>query len=93
VINPLKLEGLEEEDSEDLTDEEISQAKEVGSAEEVASAIATHLHEKASRLIKHELRRRKPHLYWRVGLEMPDGSEEVLVFQVDWLQKLAKGAR
>lgn len=87
-INPLvAIEGLSEDDSEDLTDEEIDQAVEVGSPLQLAEVVGEHIKKTAGQqLKKHELRRRKPHLFWRVRLESP---EEVLVFQVDWLEQLA----
>jgi hypothetical protein len=74
-----------EEDSEDLTDEEIGQAIHTRSAGEVATKLKVELLPGSS-ISQHELRRRKPHLYWRIRLRLASGEEKMIVYLADWLQ-------
>lgn len=83
-----------EENSPDLTDEEVSQAVPTTSESEFTKLVAAELtpgHASVGKgdaryaLHKHELRRRTPNLYWRVYLGCPGEPDKVLVYQVDWL--------
>jgi len=91
--SPEDLMGLTEEDSEDLTDEEVERAVVVTSSNEVTQAATVPIVAFSERFagqkikIAHELRRRSPHLYHRLRLSSSEGAEEVLVFRADWLQQ------
>lgn len=77
----------DEDDSLDLTNEDVQRAVLTTSAAEVASMIASKLKERSGWAIKgHELRRRKPSLYWINTLRAPTGETETLIFKVDWLK-------
>jgi hypothetical protein len=81
----------EEEDSPDLTDEEIE-----GAVDTVDSNSFVRLLEEALRPLirpnvsgtirRQELRRRRPHLYCRTTLAIDGEPDKVLLFRVDWLQ-------
>lgn len=76
----------DEDDSLDLTDGEIDAAIPTHNVQELAEAITRHLRERPGWFVeKHELRRRKPHLYWRNSLKSPTGDSLVLTLRVDWL--------
>lgn len=75
------IEGPPKEDSEDLTDEEISRAIPTRGSSDVARALKT---EALGVSIKaHELRRRGDNLFWRVRLATD--PERTLIFGVNWL--------
>lgn len=85
-----------EEDSEDLTDEEIENAIETESEDDMAKKVVAELspgHASLGKsdaryaLHRQELRRRKPHLYNRVSLCCAGEPDKVLVYRVDWLQR------
>jgi hypothetical protein len=85
-----------EEDSEDLTDEEIQRAIETQNEDDMAKLIARELSPGVASLGKadaryalhrQELRRRRPHLYNRVSLCCAGEPDKVLVYRVDWLQR------
>jgi hypothetical protein len=76
---------IPEDDSTDLTDDEIQGAIDSHSAVGIAKSVQELRAQKT--VAGHELRRRKPHLYWRIRFE----NEKPLVFQVDWLHKLSGG--
>lgn len=93
--------GLTEEDSEDLTDEEVERAVVATSPSAISQAALEPIKQITERTegipghrltVKHELRRRKPHLYWRLRLTSSEVAEEVLVFRADWLQQLGEPA-
>lgn len=83
--------GMPEEDSEDLTDEEVASAVPVPNVEGVLKLM---LAEKCTTCgwpmgpDAHLLRRRKPHLYWKLPLVCRAPEEhmrKLLVIRVDWL--------
>jgi hypothetical protein len=75
-------------DSEDLSDEEIAKATPTVDTHDLSKQVGDFLLSRpGTQLEKHELRRRKPHLYWRVRLRDTAGEEHVLVFVADWLQQ------
>lgn len=78
-----------EDDSPDLTDEEIASAVATVSSDAIVSAVqsarCSTCQQGSMRLTSHELRRRKPHLYWRVGLVCAQGHNASMVFLTDWL--------
>jgi len=79
---------IPDEDSEDLTEDEVAQAIPTEDTHALSQRIVAVLRESpGTQLEKHELRRRKPHLYWRARLRKPTGEEVVLVFVTDWLQQ------
>lgn len=84
------LKGTQEypdEDSEDLTDEEVASAIETTGTEGIVSGATIPCPECSGvvRVLLHELRRRKPHLYWRTTLECVHGHTTVRLFITDWL--------
>ncbi len=81
------LEGPSEEDSPDLTDEEISGAILTRDANDLMEATKRCLQELSHPVsMGHDLRRRGEHMYCRTRLTFEDGSEKVLVFQMDWVK-------
>ena len=80
----MKTPELPDEDSPDLTDEEIGRAISTVNVDDLTQRITGDLGP-GSQLGAHELRRRKPHLYWRARLRTPEG-ERTLIFLTDWLQ-------
>ena len=79
-----------EDDSEDLTDEQVTKATPTKSAEGLAERM-THLScticgARPEVWISHALRRRAPHLYSRTHFKCATGHEEVVLFTVDWLK-------
>ena len=79
---------IPEEDSPDLTDEEVQTAVATDNTGDLSRRLGTFLRESpGTQLEAHELRRRKPHLYWRVKLKTPTGEDQSLIFQADWLQQ------
>jgi hypothetical protein len=79
---------IPEDDSEDLTDDEVAQAVPTVDTHDLSKQVVDVLRgHPGTQLERHELRRRKPHLYWRVRLKEPSGVELVLVFLADWLKQ------
>jgi hypothetical protein len=79
---------IPEEDSSDLTDEEIERAIPTDNTQGISQRIVADLQESPGmQLESHELRRRKPHLYWRVKLQTAAGEQHSLIFLADWLQQ------
>lgn len=78
------------DDSEDLLDAEVEQAKEIASIE----ALLAHLKEtrcatceQPIETSRHALRRRAPHMYWRMTLRCAAAHETKLVVRADWLSQ------
>ncbi len=80
---------LEAVDSKDLTLDEALQALVTKSTSDVAAIMSATRCRRCECLmgaIKHELRRRIPHYYWRITFECSvDGQIETRVLQTDWL--------
>ena len=85
------LKGAQEypdEDSEDLTDEEISEAVHVEGPTGIVDYLAGMQCRTCSdklRVREHVLRRRKPHLYWRVTLVCEQQHQQSTLFLTDWV--------
>jgi len=81
---------IPEEDSPDLADDEIKRAIPTSNVNDVSRKVIVEIQESpGTRVGGHELRRRKPHLYWRVKLQMSTGEQRTLIFLADWLQQKA----
>lgn len=77
---------IPEDDSEDLLDEEVERAIVTTDTSDLSKKIVAYLQEHSGeQLNSHELRRRKPHLYWRSRIIPSTGDPHTIVFQVDWL--------
>jgi hypothetical protein len=77
-----------DEDSPDLTDEDIRQAQPTGGADDVVQALKNlSCCSCAARPepTSYALRRKASHFYWKVGLRCLEGHERILVFQTDWI--------
>ncbi len=79
-----------DEDSPDLTDEEIEGATPTTDSNDFVRAIEEAVRPLVrpnvnSALTGHELRRRNPHLYCRTRVAVDGEPDKVLLFQVDWL--------
>ena len=77
-----------DDDSEDLTDEEIAAALPTSGESGIVRAIQALNCDLCGEPFSgnaHELRRRKPHLYWRVRLVCAKGHMVKRVFLADWL--------
>lgn len=77
-----------EDDSEDLTDAEIERAvitEGIPQLVEHLTTIQCASCQHRMDAVRYELRRRKPHLYWRVGVECDEGHSQAVLFQTDWL--------
>jgi len=81
-MNPVEI---PEEDSEDLLDSEVERAVVTTSVTDIAQKMSQYIKDHRGQLSSHEFRRRKPHLYWRSRVHLPDGTEETLVYQIDWM--------
>ena len=84
------------QDSEDLTDHEVSEAIITGDEKEFHNLLFTELRPGVASMGKGdaryalhrtELRRRGDDLYWRVYLGCPGEPDKILVYQVNWLGK------
>jgi len=89
-LDPLQIPT--DEDSPDLTDQEIDLAI----MTQDSNDFVKHLEESIRPLIRpncgacitgHALRKRRPHLYCRTNLALDGEPDKVLLFQVDWLQR------
>lgn len=80
-----------EEDSPDLTDEEIRHAKATERVEDIEGAVRGHTCPACSAAFskaEHELRRRMPSLFWRIRLTcVGAGHVSLMTFKVDWLNR------
>ena len=75
-----------DEDSPDLSGDEVERAVKTVSPADLAHRLSQQVRSHPGwKLASHELRRRKPHLYWRNRMTSPDGEELVLIYVVDWL--------
>ncbi len=76
-----------QEDSPDLSDEEIERAIETAGHKDLAQHLVEELRRREGLAVKsHELRRRGLNLFWRTHLVVtPAEPDRVLVFRVDWL--------
>ena len=82
-------EPIPEEDSEDLSDDEIAGSLGSGCVGDIIGSLrearcltcSDPLH-----LVEHALRRRQPHLYWRVLMRCGDGHENEVTFKADWIR-------
>lgn len=79
---------LPEEDSKDLTEDEVLRAVVTSDTQDISRLVVEELKaHPGTQLEGHDLRRQKPHLYWRVRLVDPDGTTRSLMFQADWLKR------
>lgn len=78
------LENPPQEDSDDLSDEEIEGAMDSETSSDVAQRVRQEILDSAFRVKAHELRRRGEDLFWRVRL-VSGAVEKVLVFRANWL--------
>lgn len=81
---------MPEGESEDLTNAEILSAVATGQASDIVKHLAGQTcRECKSRLVVagHALRRRSPHLYWRVSARCAYGHPVRLTYQTDWLPR------
>lgn len=79
-----------EEDSSDLTDADILGAIQTNSVAEIVTALRSIPCKTCSsqvRVMGHAIRRRSPHLYWRVKLLCPHQHETHVFFQSDWVKQ------
>lgn len=75
------IEGLNlEEDSPDLTDEEVANAIVTVDTSSFISLFKRQVAQGHKKVLSYSLRRRNPHVYCVVRL-----TDQTLVFQVDWL--------
>lgn len=74
-----------EDDSPDLTDEEIAQAALVLNPSELETAFRDVLHPEDPRKRTFQLCRRKPHMYCRLRLSTGQEPDKVFLFRLDWL--------
>ena len=78
-----------EEDSPDLTDAEVLGAAEVAGAADLVKHIQGAKCDQCLGPVSvngHALRRRAPHLYWRILLVCRSGHHSSQVFQTDWVR-------
>jgi len=77
-----------EDDSEDLSDEEINKAIPVSSVEAMINVLRETVCSQCRQPIEvrsQALRRRVPFLYSRVKVCCVEGHEQAVIFRVDWL--------
>jgi hypothetical protein len=77
-----------EDDSDDLTDDEVLAAKVTETQEQFVNLVQKFVSTPGSVTRRFALRRRNGHLYSRVTCLTIDLTEHVLVLQVDWLKGL-----
>jgi hypothetical protein len=77
-----------EDDSPDLTDEEIARALPTGGPDDLVPHLTGQKCEcgQPMTVVKHEKRFRSPHLYWKAHLTCLEGHASHKVFQVTWLR-------
>ena len=87
----------EEEDSPDLSDQEVESATNTSSDKELARLLVQALSpgeasvDKGTAryvLARQEVRRRRPHLYLRSLLVCPGEPPKVLVYRIDWMDQI-----
>jgi hypothetical protein len=86
----LDFQSVPDDDSPDLTDEEVEGAIPTRDSNDfvrnLEELIRPLIRPNVSASIKsHELRRRKPHLYCRTCLAIDGEPDKVVLFQLDWL--------
>jgi hypothetical protein len=80
------IEDPPKEDSEDLTDEEISLAVPTANKGELTQLMVQEIHRNMGASFEgHELRRRGEHFYLRTQMRTDREPNKTLIFQVDWL--------
>lgn len=89
------VEPYPEEDSEDLTDQEIETALDVTGVVAwvmVLQAFCSSCPECGGRMgvVTHALRRRKPNLFWRTTLKCGAGHDEQVTCRANWIQESAE---
>jgi RNase P subunit RPR2 len=80
---------IEFEDSPDLTDDEVQKALPVNNAQELVKRIQNVLCSECSSAMLvqgHALRRRNPHIYWRVSFLCKNGHNLSRLYQTDWVK-------
>lgn len=85
-----------EEDSPDLTDEEIEGAIKTHDSNSFVKALEEIIRplvrpNVGGTIVKHELRRRSPHLYCRTRIALDGEPDKVILLEIDWLQVLNPG--
>lgn len=86
---------IPEEDSEDLSNDEIAHAiptQTVQTVIEVVSAFCEGCPKCPDSNVRmsvteHALRRRRPNLFWRVTFKCRNGHDEQVTFKVNWMKK------
>lgn len=81
---------IPEEDSPDLTDADIVGAHPTTGVGDIVSALRSNPCETCSghvRVAGHAIRRRRPHLYWKVKLLCSSEHESFVFFQSDWVKR------
>lgn len=90
---------LLDDDSEDLSNEEVERAVETSDEKQLVRILTEELspgHASIGKgdaryaVLGHQIRRRKPHLYLRTRLGCPGEPEKTLVFRVDWAESQAR---
>jgi hypothetical protein len=85
------IEDLPQEDSPDLTDDEIVVAVPTENKDELTQAMVDAIkHHMGSSFEVHELRRRGEHLYMRSKMRTDREPNKTLIFRVDWLGRSAR---
>lgn len=75
-----------QEDSEDLSDEEIERAVPTTGYKDLAEHLKEELQREPGLTVKsHERRRRGESLYWRTRLVRGSEPDRILVYQANWL--------
>lgn len=77
-----------DEDSEDLTDEEIAKAISTDNESGIVNTLSALRCGDCGgnvRIVLHELRRRRPHMYWRTTVECDGTHKTSRLFVTDWL--------
>jgi hypothetical protein len=85
VNQPVKNEDTE---SEDLTDLEVETATHVTHVEEIVKSLRSKTCTVCGAGLgpkSHALRRRKPWMYWRVGLQCEAGHQTFVTFRATWM--------
>lgn len=84
-----------EEDSADLTDQEVRSAVETVDFEQLAQLLSRALAPESPSVgecgrysvARHEIRRRRPHLFLRSYLFRPGEPERVVLHRIDWVEE------
>ena len=81
---------IPEDDSPDLTETEIAEALDVRSMENLIQSLRGVRCSTCGEVFDssdHALRRRAPHLYWKMALYCETGHQTSLIFRTDWLKR------